>query len=453
MTKNICPVDEILSPVKMLTLGFQHVLVMYAGTIAVPLVFGSKMGLSQKDIILLINATLFMSGVATLSQTIGFWKIGARIPLIQGCSFIALTPMLIIGQQYGIQYVFGSIITCGALTIVIAPLFSKLLRFFPPVVTGTLIIIIGLSLIPAAAEWLGGGNPNAADFGNISHLTLGFSTITIILIIYRCFSGFLANNSILIGLLGGTSLAAISGETDFSSVRAVSWFAFIKPFAFGFPKFSPTPIILISLVMIVIMAETTGTSMAIGKLVDRKITSHILTNTFRSNGLSTMLGGLFNSFAYNAFMQNTGLIALTGVKSRYIVATSGGILIFLSFFPKLASILSAVPPPVLGGAALIMFGMTIATGIQQLSQIRYEGTHNSIIIAASLGIGIIPTSFPDLFSKIDGPLKIISDSGALMGALTAVLLNAFLNQKIEKKLFTDPHSNKSLLKNDLTSSK
>ncbi|RCL01591.1 MAG: Uracil-xanthine permease [Candidatus Tokpelaia sp. JSC085] len=427
MKNDVSPADEMPPLGKVVILGIQHVIVMYAGTITIPLILGNAIGLNLRDVVLLLNANLLISGVATLFQTLGFWRFGARIPLIQGCSFIALTPMIMIGQQYGIEYIFGSVIVSGILTIFVAPIFSRFLHFFPPVVTGSLITIIGISLMPAAARWLGGGNPEAADFGSLSHLGLGLATIIITLIFYARFTGFIANSSILISLSGGTLIAAITGYTDFSMVSAAPWFDFVKPFAFGLPKLSVIPIILIFIAMIVIMVETIGTSLAVGELVDRKITPEILANTLRSNGLSTMLGGVFNSFPYNAFMQNTGLIAMTGVKSRYVMAFSGVVLILLGLFPKLAAIVATLPAPVLGGAAVIMFGMTAVTGIQQLSRVRYEGTHNAIIVAIALGLGMLPMSFPALFSGIKGPFKVIVESGAFMGALTVVTLNAMLN--------------------------
>jgi len=436
MNTHISPVDEIPPLGKMITLGLQHVLIMYAGTIAIPLILGHAMSLTVNEIILLINSNLLISGVATLIQTLGVWKFGARLPLIQGCSFIALTPMIMIGMQYGIGYIFGSVMVCGVLTILIAPIFSRLLRFFPPVVLGSLVTVIGISLIPAAARWLGGGDPTAADFGSFSNLALGLATIIITLGVFARFKGLIASSSVLIGLVGGTLIAAITGHTDFSSIDGAAWFAVVKPFALGVPQFAFTPVMLMMVVMIGIMAETMGTSMAIGELVNRKVTPKILSNTFRSNGFSTLLGGIFNSFPYNSFMQNTGIIAMTGVKSRYVVACSGVILILLGLFPKLAAVVAALPAPVLGGAAVIMFGMTTVTGIQQLNRVRYEGTRNTIIVAVSLSVGILPTVLPALFSQIEGALGVFVESGAFMSATTAIILNAVFNGVRQKTQIT-----------------
>jgi NCS2 family nucleobase:cation symporter-2 len=302
---------------------------MYAGAVAVPLILGSAMGLTSAQVVLLINANLLTSGVATLIQTLGFWKFGARLPLIQGCSFIALAPMIMIGKEFGLSQIFGAVIAAGFITIALAPVFSRLLRFFPPVVIGSLITIIGISLMPAAAIWLGGGNPDAADFGNPANLLLGLATVSVTLAIYAKCKGFLGNLSVLIGLFVGS------------------------------------------------------------------------------------------------------LIALSNVKSRFVVAAAGAIMVLMGLFPKLGALIAAVPTPVLGGCAIVMFGMTTVAGIQELSRVQFEGTRNGIIVAVSVSVGVLPMSFPALFEHVGPTLKLVLDSGIFLGAITAIALNILLNN--EKK--------------------
>lgn len=430
------PVDQLLPVRQLLTYGLQHVLVLYAGAVAVPLILGSALGLSNAQIVLLINANLLTSGIATLVQTLGFWKFGARLPLVQACSFIALAPMIMIGKEYGLPQVFGAVIAAGAITIALAPVFSRLLRFFPPVVIGSLITIIGISLMPAAAIWLGGGNPGAADFGAPANLLLGLATVAITLVVYARFSGFIGNLAVLIGLLLGSLLAAACGMTDFSRVGEAAWFELSAPMAFGVPQFSLTPILIMTLAMLVIMAETTGNCLAIGQLTGRTIDARTLGNAFRADGLSTMIGGLFNSFPYNAFTQNTGLIALSQVKSRFVVAAAGGIMVAMGLFPKLGALIAAVPTPVLGGGAIVMFGMTTVAGIQELSRVRFEGTRNAIVVAVSVSVGVLPMSFPALFAHAHGALKLVLESGIFLGAITAIVLNLLLNGRER----SEPHA-------------
>nr|WP_225778304.1 nucleobase:cation symporter-2 family protein [Pseudomonas sp. Marseille-Q3773] len=424
----IHPVDQVLPPRELFTFGLQHVLVMYAGAVAVPLILGSALGLSQAQVVTLINANLLTSGIATLLQTLGLWRFGARLPLIQGCSFIALAPMIMIGKAFGLAHVFGAVIAAGALTIAIAPLFSRLLRFFPPVVIGSLITVIGISLMPAAAIWLGGGQPGAADFGKPANLLLGVATVAITLVIHARFRGFIGNLSVLLGLIAGSLVAAACGMTDFSQVSAAAWFELSAPMAFGVPQFSFTPVLIMLLAMLVIMAETTGNCLAIGKLTGRPTDQRTLANAFRADGLSTMLGGVFNSFPYNAFTQNTGLIALTGVKSRYVVAAAGAIMVLMGLFPKLGALVASVPTPVLGGCAIVMFGMTTVAGIQELARVRFEGTRNGLVVAVSVSIGVLPMSMPALFGHVDGPLKLVLESGIFLAAVSAILLNLLLNR-------------------------
>ncbi|MBF8720397.1 nucleobase:cation symporter-2 family protein [Pseudomonas guariconensis] len=429
--KRVHPVDEVLPLRQLFTYGLQHVLVMYAGAVAVPLILGSALGLTSAQIVLLINANLLTSGIATLIQTLGFWKFGARLPMIQGCSFIALAPMIMIGKEFGLSEVFGAVIAAGAITIVLAPIFSRLLRFFPPVVIGSLITIIGISLMPAAAIWLGGGNPGSEDFGAPANLLLGVATVAVTLVIYARFSGFIGNLSVLLGLIVGSVIAAACGMTNFSQVATAAWFELSPPMALGAPEFSLMPVLVMTLAMLVIMAETTGNCLAIGKLVDKPTTQLTLGNAFRADGLSTMLGGVFNSFPYNAFTQNTGLIALSSVKSRYVVASAGAIMVVMGLFPKLGALIAAVPTPVLGGCAIVMFGMTTVAGIQELSRVKFEGTRNGIIVAVSVSVGVLPMSFPALFEHASGTLKLILESGIFLGAITAIVLNILLNRQTQ----------------------
>lgn len=432
------PVDEVLPLRQLFTFGLQHVLVMYAGAVAVPLILGSALGLTQAQIVTLINANLLTSGIATLIQTLGFWKFGARLPMIQGCSFIALAPMIMIGKEFGLSEIFGAVIAAGAITIALAPVFSRLLRFFPPVVIGSLITIIGVSLMPAAAIWLGGGHPGAEDFGSPANLLLGLATVAVTLVIYAKFSGFIGNLSVLIGLFAGSLIAAAFGMTNFSQIGSAAWFELSPPMAFGVPTFSATPILVMTLAMLVIMAETTGNCLAIGKLTGKPTDQRTLGNAFRADGLSTMLGGLFNSFPYNAFTQNTGLIALSNVKSRFVVAAAGAIMVLMGLFPKLGALIAAVPTPVLGGCAIVMFGMTTVAGIQELSRVQFDGTRNGIIVAVSVSVGVLPMSFPALFEHANGALKLVLESGIFLGAITAIVLNVLLNPNPEKAVDCAP---------------
>ncbi|MBM7866955.1 purine permease [Heliobacterium gestii] len=425
--KPVHPVDEKLPMGQLFTYGLQHVLAMYAGAVAVPLILANALGLSTEQLIFLINADLFTCGIATIIQTVGFWKVGVRIPMIQGVTFAAVTPMIIIGKSQGLTGIYGAIIVAGLFTFLLAPYFSRLLRFFPPVVTGTIITIIGITLMPVAVRWAGGGNPAAPDFANMTNIGLALITLVMVLFFYRYFKGFLSNIAVLLGLMGGTAIAIPFGIVSFAEVGKAGWFNITTPFWFGYPTFDVASIAAMVLVMLVVMTETTGDCIAIGEIIDKPVTQDDLSRCLRADGLSTVLGGIFNSFPYTAFAQNVGLVGLTRVRSRYVVTAAGVILTVLGLFPKLAAIIAAIPSPVLGGAGIAMFGMVAASGIKTLSKINFDGTHNIMVVAVSIGVGMITLAVPNFFDHFPNWAQVILHSGITAGSLSAIALNALLN--------------------------
>jgi uric acid transporter len=432
----IHPVDEKLSFGKLLIYGLQHVLAMYSGAVAVPLILASAIHLDTEQLIYLINADLFTCGVATLIQTLGVGpKVGAKLPIVQGCTFGAVTTMIMIGGQHGLQGIYGSIIVAGFLTFIFSTYFSKMLRFFPPVVTGTVITIIGLSLLPVAVNWIGGGNPKAPDFCDPGKIYMALLVLLIVLICYRCFTGFISNIAVLLGLVLGTVVAAFFGFTDFSVVGKAAAFGVTTPFHFGMPIFDPASIFAMTVVMMVVMTETTGDVMAIGEIVDKKVDENVLSRALRADGFSTMLGGIFNAFPYTAFAQNVGLVSLTGVRSRFVVAMAGVILMVLGLFPKLAAIVACIPNSVLGGAGIAMFGMVAASGIKTLSKVDFDHSYNMMIVAVSIGIALIPLGVPTFYNKFPVWAQLFMKSGITVGSVTAILLNIILNgmPKTDKK--------------------
>lgn len=425
--ETIHPVDEMLPMGKLFTYGLQHVLAMYAGAVAVPLILANALGLSQEQLIYLINADLLTCGIATLIQTIGFWNMGIRIPIIQGVTFAAVTPMIIIGKAHGLPGIYGSIIVAGIVTYLASPYFSRLLRFFPPVVTGSIITLIGVTLMPVAVRWAAGGNPAAKDFAAASYIGLALVTLLFVLFFYRYFKGFLSNIAVLLGLISGTLLAIPLGLVKFSQVATANWLGVTTPFYFGLPTFDLASIAAMIIVMLVVMTETTGDCIAVGEIVEKPITSKDLTRCLRADGFSTMLGGILNSFPYTAFAQNVGLVGLTKVKSRFVVAAAGVILIILGLFPKFAAVISAIPVAVLGGAGIAMFGMVAASGIKTLSKVQFEGTHNIMVVAVSLGIGMITLAVPNFYQNFPSWAQVILHSGITAGSITAIVLNVILN--------------------------
>jgi uric acid transporter len=426
------PVDEVMPVGQLLVYGLQHVMSMYAGVIAVPLIIGTAMGLPFAELAYLLTAALLVSGLATLLQTLGVWKLGARLPLVQGTSFVAVASMLAIGKTAGggagaLTVIFGAVLVAGVIGFLLTPLFNRLLHYFPPVVTGSIITVIGLSLLPVAVNWSAGG-VGSEHFGSPGNIGLAFLTLLIILFIYRFLPGFFSRIAILAGLALGTIVAIPLGMTNFSRVGEAAWVAVSTPFHFGFPRFEFAAILSMTIVMIVIMTEATADILAIGEIVDKPADGRTVVAGLRADCLSSAVsGGLLNGFQLSAFAQNVGLVAITGIKSRFVVAAGGVILVLLGLLPKLGAIVASIPTPVLGGAGLALFGTVAASGIRALSRVDYEGNANLVIVALALGMGVLPIAVPTFYEEFPTWFGTIFESGICAAAVTAVLLNLLFN--------------------------
>ena len=405
------PVDEKLPLGSLFIYGLQHVLAMYVGAVAVPLFVAREIGLTEHELIKLINADLFTCGIATLIQTLGLGRhVGIRLPIIQGVSFVAVSPIILVGKTEGMPAVYGAIILAGILTAIVSTWFGKIVRFFPDRVVGTVICLIGLTLMPVALRW------------SSSNVGLALFVLLTVILFQRFLSGHWKTVSVLLGLIAGTVVAIPLGLISFTEVAKADWIGLTLPFAFGFPRLHWPALISMLLCMLVIMIETTGDFIAIGEVVDKPIREEDLAKGLRADGLSTMLGGIFNSFPYTAYAQNVGLVSLTGVKSRFVVATAGLILIALGLFPKAAALVASIPAPVLGGCGVAMFGMVMTSGITTLSRIKLRGSFDGLAVGVSLAIGMVPIFAPELLKDVPPSLQVISQSGVTLGSITILLL-------------------------------
>lgn len=473
------PVDEKLPVGRLAALGLQHVLVMYAGAIAVPLIVGRALKLSPEQVAMLISADLFACGVVTLIQSFGMTKwFGIKLPVMMGVTFAAVGPMVAFANAVpgvdGARAIFGAIIGAGLISMIIAPIVSKLLRFFPPVVTGTIIAIIGISLMRVGVGWAMGGPANLAqsvdvpkliamvdgvkagaetaaaaaasavapalklpgpipmvnsmNYGALDNLAIAASVLLFILLLVKYTKGFIANISVLLGIGGGCAVAIAMGKMNFDKVGKAAWFDLVTPFAFGLPTFDILMILTMVVVMIVVMIESTGMFLALSDLTGKKISQAELSAGLRTDGLGTLIGGVFNTFPYTSFSQNVGLVGVTGVKSRWVCVAGGVIMVILGLLPKMAAFVEAIPQFVLGGAGLVMFGMVAATGIRILSTVDYKGNRNNLyIVALAVGFGLIPLVAPRWSQQMAAGLHPLLDSGILLTAVAAVVLNIFFN--------------------------
>jgi NCS2 family nucleobase:cation symporter-2 len=447
-TTTVHPVDERLPTPRLAALGFQHVLVMYAGAIAVPLIVGRALKLSPQEVALLISADLFCCGLVTLIQSWGVTQwFGIKLPVMMGVTFAAVGPMVAIAESVpggeAARTLFGTIIAAGVIGIVLAPIASRMLRFFPPVVTGTIIAVIGVSLMRVGIGWAMGGPPFLAkiadpanvgkmianpNYAALDNLAIALFVLAAILLIAKFARGFVANISVLLGIILGGAVAAGLGKMSFEKVAKAQWFDVVLPFHFGPPIFDPLLIVTMVLVMIVTFIESTGMFLALADLTGRKLTPKSLTAGLRTDGLGTVIGGIFNTFPYTSFSQNVGLVGVTGVRSRFVCVAGGIILIVLGLIPKMAALVESLPVFVLGGAGLVMFGMVAATGVRILAAVDYKSNKNNLyIVAVSISAGMIPLVAPAWTQHMPHGLHPLLESGILLTTISAVALNMFFN--------------------------
>jgi xanthine permease len=431
MEKSTHPVDERLPFAQLIPLGLQHVLVMYAGAVAVPLIIGRALKLSPEQIAILVNADLFACGIVTLIQSIGIGPFGIRLPIMMGVTFASVAPMLAMAGNpaLGLGGIFGSVIAAGIFGLIVAPFMSAMLRFFPPVVTGTIIAVIGISLMRIGINWAAGAAaPNLPGYGDPINLAVAAFVLIVILLITKFTKGFVSNIAVLLGIIIGFIVAWLIGKVSFTAFNSAAWLDIIYPFQLAKPTFEVFSVITMCLVMLVVMVESTGMFLAVGEMTDRKIEQRDLTRGLLTDGLGTLIGGIFNTFPYTSFSQNVGLVGVTGVRSRWVTAVGGIILVILGLIPKLGALVTAVPLFVLGGAGIVMFGMVVATGIRILASVDYKTNRNNLfIVAISIGFGMIPLVAPAFFSKLPKELEPLLNSGIVLAAVAAVLLNAYYN--------------------------
>ena len=442
--KNIVhPVDEVLPAGKLTLLGLQHVLVMYAGAVAVPLIVGGALKLPKEQMAMLINADLFACGVATLFQSVGIWRFGIRLPVMMGVTFAAVSPMVVMATnpEIGLLGIYGAVITAGIFGIVVAPLISRMLPLFPPVVTGSIITIIGISLMKVGVNWAAGTPvtmikdaatgamiPNPA-YGAPIHLAVAATVLVFILLITKFVKGFFSNIAVLLGLVLGMVIAIALGKVSFAGLANEKWFAVVYPFQFGLPTFNLVACLTMCMVMIVVMIESLGMFLAVGNIVGKEVKQSDLSDGLRVDGLGTLIGGIFNTFPYTSFSQNVGLVGVTGVRSRWVCALGGVILLALGLVPKLAFIVASVPQFVLGGAGIVMFGMVCATGIRILGGVDFAKNRlNLYVVALSIGFGMIPLVADKFFVQMPKAMSPLLHSGILLCSIVAVVLNAFFNK-------------------------
>ncbi|WP_280257802.1 nucleobase:cation symporter-2 family protein [Nocardia wallacei] len=405
-----------LSAWRTVLFGLQHVLVMYAGCVTVPLVFGAALGLAKSTVAVLVNADLLVAGVITVVQAAGLGRLlGARMPVVVGASFTAVTPMILIGQEYGLSAVYGAMIAAGIFGVLVAVPFSRLIRFFPPVVRGAAVTMIGLSLIGNSVTMIFGDQPAGG-----ARLALAAGIVLLIVALLRYGRGLLAQSAVLIALVLGTGVAALLSMTDFAGVGGAGWFGLPQLFLFGAPTFPVAGIISMCLVMLVIYTESTAYLLAVSETTGESVAPARLARGLAADGVSALLAGFLTSFPDTVFAQNVSLVRMTGVTSRRVAGVAGGILVALGLAPKMGELVASLPDVVVGSVSLVMFATVAGVGIATIAKVDFSGSGNLLIVSLAMGAGMIPIVSPGVYSGLPSAAEIIFG-----GAVTSTVIVAF----------------------------
>ena len=424
------PITEItpqLTEGKAAVLGFQHLLAMYSGDVIVPLLIGGFLHFTAAQMTYLVSIDIFMCGIATLLQIRTTPLTGIGLPVVLGCAIQSVQPLERIGGGLGITAMYGAIIASGLFVILVAGLFSKIRGLFSSIVTGSIITVIGFTLIPVAFEDIGGGNPAAQSYGDPKNLLVGLVTVAVIVLINVWARGFMRSIAVLIGILVGTGIAALLGMVSFTPVLQASWFHFPRPFYVGVPPCNPSAILTMIMVTLTTMIESTGVFFALGDLVGKEITQTDLKRGYRAEGVAAILGGVFNTFPYSTFSENVGVLQLSGVKRRKPLYYAAGFLILLGLLPKAGAMATIIPSSVLGGAMLVMFGIVGIQGVRILQKVNFNQTKDILISALSIGMGLGSTVDPQIYRALPQACQMLLTNGIVVASITAVVLNLLFN--------------------------
>ncbi|QDK71273.1 nucleobase:cation symporter-2 family protein [Lactococcus protaetiae] len=409
---------------KAAVLGLQHLLAMYSGSILVPIMIAGALHYSAAQLTYLISTDIFMCGLATFLQLQLRKQFGVGLPVVLGVAFQSVAPLIIIGHNHGPGAMFGSLMVSGIFVILISGIFSKIRKLFPPIVTGSVITTIGLSLIPVAIGNMG----NNVAKPTMQSLILAVFTIIVILLINIFSTGFIRSIAILIGLVAGTLLASAMGLVDVNAVAQAPWAHLPQPFFFAAPKFYLGDCLMMMIIAVVSLVESTGVYLALADITGENLDEKRLRNGYRAEGFAVFLGGIFNTFPYTGFSQNVGLVQLSGIKTRKPLYFTATFLVILGLIPKFAAIAQLIPNPVLGGAMLVMFGMVATQGVRMLGKVNFDGNQNLLIAAVSVAMGVGFNS-TNLFSTLPNFIQPFVSNGIVMSTASAIILNLVFNHK------------------------
>ncbi len=415
-------------------LGLQHVLAMFASNVTPSIIVAGAAGLAfgGAEQIYLIQMAMLFAGIATLFQTIGAGPIGSRLPIMQGTSFAFVGVLAGVAATQGLSVALTACIIAGLIHFALGSIIQNIRFMFPPLVTGLVILAIGLYLIPVAIKYSAGGaaefQMNAESFGSLMHWSVALTVVVVSLICKFMTKGLISNAAVLIGLIAGYIVAIFMGMVSFGGVAKSAWFQIPEVMPYGF-EFSLGAVIGVTLVSIVSAIETVGDTSATTKAgAGRDATDEEISGATYADGLGTAVAGVFGGLPNTSFSQNVGIVGMTGIMSRHVVTIAGLIMVICGLIPKIGAVISSMPLPLLGGGVIVMFGMVAAAGMNMLSTVKMS-RRNMIIISVSLAVGLGLNLVPSAVQYLPGIWKTLATSAVAPTALLAVTLNLILPQE------------------------
>ncbi|MCO4865464.1 purine/pyrimidine permease [Cupriavidus sp. WGlv3] len=417
------PVDERLPWRRLFVFGLQHVLVMAASPIASVFLMSKALNFPPALAVQLLSATFVICGLGTLLQSLGKRGIGARLPFVMLPGGAPIVLFILIAQQTDVQTAAGAVILTGVFYFLVLPVFRRCLRYFPPVVVGTMLLLVAINLAQVSGK-LVAGHPAAGNAVDPLNLLLAFATIACTVAASRWLSGMLAQLAILLGLLGGALVAGLAGAFHFGQVSMSPLLALPTPFPFGWPTFDVVAAIPLMVFAVISMVEATGQTLAISDAVGRPVDQQRdVPRTIRADALTSLLGGMFGTSLIITSGENIGIVRATGVRSRFVTAMSGAILVAFGLLVPVSALISAIPEAVVGGTGLVVFCIVGTMGIDMLRKVDLRDHANMYVVAVALAVGLLPILVPGIYGGLPANLRILVGNGVAMGAITAALLN------------------------------
>jgi NCS2 family nucleobase:cation symporter-2 len=405
-------------------LGVQHLLAMLLGNITPPLLVAGALGLATGQTAFLVQMALLVAGAATIVQSYPIGRVGGRLPIVMGTSIAFVGGIIAVARQHSLATVFGACLVAGVVEVVLGLSITRIRRFFPPLVNGTVVMLIGLTLIPVGIDYSAGGI-GAADYGSPANLGIAALVFVVTLLLNRLARGFWSAASLLIGVSVGFAVAFAAGRVDTSGIGSAAWIEIPRPLVLGL-DFDLTAIFVMAAIYVVSAMETLGDIAGTVAAAGREPTNRELSGGLVADGVMSSIAALFGAFPNTSYSQNVGLVNFTGVVSRHVTAITGGLMIALGLVPKVGALLATIPAAVIGGGAVIMFSMIFASGALIIHRGVELDQRNLVIMAVAVGLGLGVELRPEALAALPQGLRSFFGSGLITGGLTALVLNVAL---------------------------